>query len=390
MSLKFILPLLLICLCGTVQSQETSQKTPLRVGIFISLYLDSTFTNDTAYNYDMQMPRHILSGLDFAEGALIGLDTIVTSDAEVLFYDLKSKNQTIEALRSSNSFDSLDLIIGAVSGNEYRSLSEMASERHIPFLSATFPNDGGISGNPFTILLNPTIGVHCQAIARFVQQTFPTGNVIYFRKTGLQEDKIYQNLYLFHQKQYPKSKTRWSSYIPSDSMDIAEIESLLDTARQNILICGSLEEKFNTDFLAMTSVLRQNNLHLMGMPNWETLKELQQNKHKSKTCYYSTSFFNDGSQPFISFQEKFTGKTNGKPSDIAYRGYDAAYYFINLLLKHRNNFINQLNDTSFVQLIDYQILPVKNTPQSQPEYFENKRIYIIRRSQGTNTKVGKF
>lgn len=389
MRLKSLLFIFVIFLCISAKTQEI-EKAPLRVGIFASLYLDSTFTNDTSYNYDEQMPKHLLSGLDFTEGILIALDSITNNELEIRFFDLKSKDQHPESLRAIGLFDSLDLIIGSASGNDYRQLADIALDYQIPFLSATFPNDGGISKNPFTILLNPTIAVHCQGIVHFIQQTFPSGNIIYFKKKGQQEDKIYNNIYLYNQKQYPKSRTKWTTYTPSDSMNIFEINRLIDTTRQNILICGSLEEKFNIEFLNTTTLIKSGNNHLIGMPNWETLKELQQTKHKTKTIYYSSSFFNEGSKHYLSFNQKFLEKTNGKPSDIAYRSYDAAFNFINLLIKHRTNFINQLNDQSFRQLIDYNIQPIKSTSQVNPDYFENKRVYMIKRSNGTASKMGKY
>ncbi|MFN9115588.1 MAG: hypothetical protein ACK5XN_36500, partial [Bacteroidota bacterium] len=337
------------------------------------------------------MPKHLLSGLDFTEGSLIGLDSIIASDkVEVHYFDLKSKQHNINRLTTNHTFDSLDLLIGAVSGNDYKQLADIALSYQIPFLSATFPNEGGIIKNPYTILLNPTINVHCQAIVDFIQQTFPTGNIIYFKKNGQQEEKIYNNIFLFNKKKYPKSRTNWNIYTPVDTMNLADINRLLDTSKQNILICGSLEEKFNIEFLKITSAIKSGNYHLIGMPNWETLKELQQNKHKSKTIYFSASFFNDGSKPYVSFSQKFMEKTNGKPSDIAYRGYDACFNFINLLIKHRGNFINQLNDQTFRQLIDYNIQPVKNPTQNTPDYFENKRVYIIKRTNGISSKAGKF
>jgi hypothetical protein len=140
----------------------------------------------------------------------------------------------------------------------------------------------------------------------------------------------------------------------------------------------------------MASNLTSSNIHFVGMPVWETLKELQNPKHKRKTIYYSTSFFNDGSEKFNIFNQKFLSKTNGKPSDIAYKAYDICFNFIHLLIEYNKDFMNRLNDASFNQFIDYNIQPVKNTSLVKPDYFENKRVYIIKRLNGTQTKAGNF
>ncbi len=374
---------------GKLVAQENLPVT--RIGIFVSLHLDSTFSDDTTYNFKEQMPKHILSGLDFSEGAMIGLDSISAAfPIEVSFFDIKSQNQNIQKLIQGKIFDSLQLIIGAVTGSDYKQLAEIALSSQIPFLSSTMPNDGGISQNPFTILLNPTIAVHCQGIYKFIAQTFPKGNIIYIKKKGVQEDKIFNYLQTINQSNPIRNRINWQTYTMNDSLNTDDISKMIDTTRQNILICGSLEEKFNVNFLNMASNLTSSNIHFVGMPVWETLKELQNPKHKRKTIYYSTSFFNDGSEKFNIFNQKFLSKTNGKPSDIAYKAYDICFNFIHLLIEYNKDFMNRLNDASFNQFIDYNIQPVKNTSLVKPDYFENKRVYIIKRSNGTQTKAGNF
>jgi hypothetical protein len=374
---------------GKLVAQENLPVT--RIGIFVSLHLDSTFSDDTTYNFKEQMPKHILSGLDFSEGAMIGLDSISAAfPIEVSFFDIKSQNQNIQKLIQGKIFDSLQLIIGAVTGSDYKQLADIALSSQIPFLSSTMPNDGGISQNPFTILLNPTIAVHCQGIYKFIAQTFPKGNIIYIKKKGVQEDKIFNYLQTINQSNPIRNRINWQTYTMNDSLNTNDISKMIDTTRQNILICGSLEEKFNVNFLNMASNLTSSNIHFVGMPVWETLKELQNPKHKRKTIYYSTSFFNDGSEKFNIFNQKFLSKTNGKPSDIAYKAYDICFNFIHLLIEYNKDFMNRLNDASFNQFIDYNIQPVKNTSLVKPDYFENKRVYIIKRSNGTQTKAGNF
>ena len=374
---------------GKLVAQENLPVT--RIGIFVSLHLDSTFSDDTTYNFKEQMPKHILSGLDFSEGAMIGLDSISAAfPIEVSFFDIKSQNQNIQKLIQGKIFDSLQLIIGAVTGSDYKHLADIALSSQIPFLSSTMPNDGGISQNPFTILLNPTIAVHCQGIYKFIAQTFPKGNIIYIKKKGVQEDKIFNYLQTINQSNPIRNRINWQTYTMNDSLNTNDISKMIDTTRQNILICGSLEEKFNVNFLNMASNLTSSNIHFVGMPVWETLKELQNPKHKRKTIYYSTSFFNDGSEKFNIFNQKFLSKTNGKPSDIAYKAYDICFNFIHLLIEYNKDFMNRLNDASFNQFIDYNIQPVKNTSLVKPDYFENKRVYIIKRSNGTQTKAGNF
>ena len=322
---------------------------------------------------------------------MIGADSLKDAqNIEIRIYDIKSLGQEISTLKEKQLFDSIHLIIGAVSGNEYRQLSDIALQNQIPFLSATFPNDGGVSQNPFTIILNPTIGVHCKAIIQFIQKTFPKSNLILLQKKNSQDEKIKRMLETANYESGNVKPIKWISHIASDSFRIDSITNLLDSTKQNLILCASFDEKLAAQCLNIPSNLNSYNLHFLGLPHWETLKETNLPKHKDKIIYYPTAFFNDGSAPFSSFQKLFLEKTEGKASDIAYKGYDIAVNFIQLLIKHQNNFINQINDTDFQQLINYDIQPVKSKETFQPDYFENKRIYIIKKTEGQLSKMGKF
>ncbi|MGE5107337.1 MAG: hypothetical protein ACM3H8_07320, partial [Sphingobacteriales bacterium] len=84
----------------------------------------------------------------------------------------------------------------------------------------------------------------------------------------------------------------------------------------------------------------------------------------------------------------FKEKTNGKAMDMVFKGFECTYYFLSLLLKDKNNFINNLNDKTLRIFTDYDFKPVRNNPNSvSPDYFENKRVYILKKINGVTTKV---
>ncbi|MFN9711031.1 MAG: hypothetical protein ACK55K_06445 [Bacteroidota bacterium] len=391
MQIKGLLFAISLLFITVAKSQNSSDVKPLRIAVFAQLYLDSAFTKDGLYKHDLQMPKYMLPGLDFTEGLLLALDTIPEAEnVEVRLYDLRDSRLNISSLKKEKIFDSISLIIGAVTGNDYRQLSAIALQYQIPFLSATFPNDGGITQNPFTILLNPTISAHCNALIQFLLQYQKKSNLILLQKKGIQDEKIKNHLEIYNRTKTGKKYLNWSQHIASDSFKTEDIVDLLDSTRQNIIMCGSFDENLAIQCLNTSSSLKTYKIQYIGPPNWETMKELQLPKHKDKTIYYSTSFYNDGSSEFVNFQKIFLTKTEGKASDISFRGYDVAINFIPLLIHHKNDFINQLNDTTYQKLIEYNIQPVFLNKGPRPDYFENKNVYIIKKSNGISVKMGKF
>lgn len=384
---KLFLAFVLIAASVAVHAQDAAKK--YRVGIFASLFLDSTFEGST-YKFTNQMPRHILPGLDFVQGALLAVDSLSNSNKnlEVTVYDLRSADQSITALRSKNVFDSLDLMIGSVSGTDYRSLADLALLKNIPFVSATFPNDGGVTNNPFTLIVNSTLPVHCEAIYNFTMRNAPTANLVYVRRKGQQEDRLASYFNSFNKSASGGQLLKWKTVVLADDFTTNVLASNLDSTKNNFIICGSLDEVFGMKLVnAANSIRKTYDMELMGMPTWDGIKDLTKPDYKDLTIYHTATFFNTGTVAYTNFTHKFTTLTYGRPSDVAYKGYELSWHFINLLLKYDNGLMQHINERTFRLFTEYDFKPILNNSNGRPDYFENKRIYILKRSNNLVSRM---
>jgi hypothetical protein len=384
---KLFFAFVLIATTVAVNAQDAVKK--YRVGIFASLFLDSTFTGST-YKFTNQMPRHILPGLDFVQGALLAVDSLGNSNKnlEVTVFDLRSADQTISALNASNSFDSLDLMIGSVSGTDYRSLADIALKKNIPFVSATSPNDGGVTNNPFTLIVNSTLPVHCETIYNFIMRNSPTANLVYVRRKGQQEDRLAAYFNSFNKSAGGGQLLKWKTVVLADDFSPAVLKSSLDSNKNNFIICGSLDEVFGMKLVnAANSVRKSYDMELMGMPTWDGLKDLTKPEYRDLPVYYTSTFFNTGTMAYSSFTKKFTDLTYGRPSDVAYKGFELSWHFINLLLKYDQELMQHINERTFRLFTEYDFKPILNNTNGRPDYFENKRIYILKRSNNLVSRM---
>lgn len=383
----------LLTIPGTpVRAQQIASDTaplPLRVGIFVNLFLDSGFASNT-YRHGNQMPRYFLPGLDFTDGALLALDTIATNGRplRVQVFDLRSTQQSITVLEAKQVFDSLDLLIGAVSGVEYRQLADIAFSRRIPFVSATFPNDGGVMNNPYTIILNATLPVHSKAIAQYVRTAHKGSNVIYIRKRGQQEDRLAG--YFNELRAANGSKPAWKTLHVQDTVNALQLETLLDSSRTNLIIVGSLDERFGQQALRTIAALKTYRMAVVGMPTWEAMLQTNTNDWKEVEIVYTTTFYNRGDALSESFAGRFTEKTGGRPSDLAYKGFETTWYFVNLLLQYGTAFQNYLKQPQWYLFTRYNIEPVINPATGRTDYYENKNIYLFMRQGGTTRFVDRY
>jgi hypothetical protein len=387
MKLRYLF-LLFLSLSKTGIAQEIDSARVYRIGIFANLFLDSSFTN-SKYRFNNQMPRHILPGLDFAEGSLMAFDSLmVQQKVNAYFFDLRSQEQSITNLRQKNIFDSLDLMIGAVAGVEYRQLADIAFQKNIPFISSTFPNDGGVTNNPYTIIINSTLPVHCEAIYNYLLRSNPTSNIVYIRKKGQQEDRLAGYFNNYNKTSSGGSLLKWKTLNITDSVKVNELAANLDSTSANIVICGSLDEKFGTQVIAACHQLKKKyDLQITGMPTWESMKELNNPDWKELTIIYSTTYYNTASQFANNFTKSFTEKSFGRPSDLAYKGFEITWNFVNLLLKHDKRMMQNLTDKTFKVFTDFDFRAVINKTSGKADYIENKRIFILKRTNGLISRM---
>ena len=371
------------------QTDSSKILKTYRVGIFAPLYLDSVFTG-SSYRYGKNFPKFAVPGLDFVQGAQIALDSMpmLYANIDATIYDSKATVRTITSLISHNELDSLDLIIGSVKDQEYFQLANFAKQKNIPFISATLPNDGGITNNPFLIIVNATLKAHCEAIYSHLLQEHSTDKIYLIRKAGTQENAVAA---YFKQINEPDGKPLLKIETINIDSNFNFLKSRLDSNRKSVFIGGSLNETFANSLATYSqSISKKYRVLLIGMPNWDGFTTMSKNKKlKDFPVYYTTPYYNTKWDSFSKqIKELYVKKYKGTPSDITYKGFEAVYLFTQLLSRHPNDFMSNLNDHPYKIFSDYKFKPVfvNKKVTSVPDYFENKNLYFIKIMNGTHSK----
>ena len=165
-------------------SSQSGQRI-FRVAVFAPLYLDSVFDNFQP-KFDKTVPKFIMPAVEFVQGAEIAFDSLnLTNDrVEAYIYDTKSYIQPISWLVKNNVLDSMNLMIGSVKDVDFKELSDFAKKRKIPFISATYPNHGGVTNNPYLTIMNSTLKAHCEGIYSYILQNHGTDKIYLIKKPG--------------------------------------------------------------------------------------------------------------------------------------------------------------------------------------------------------------
>lgn len=367
----------------------SAQLKTYRVGIFSPLYLDSAF-NGNAYKYGKSFPRYTQQGLDFVQGAMIAMDSmpLPNSNIQASIFDSRSAYQDISWLISTHKLDSLDLLIGATKDVDFLQLAAFAKQKNIPFISAVYPNDGGVTANPFLVIVNSTLRAHCESLYSYILQEHGTDKIFLVRKKGTQEDKIAEYFRAINEANgKPLLNIQTVNF---DDDDISAFVTKADSSRKNIIIGGSLNEDFALGLVKEVYPLKKKySIEMIGMPNWDNFRELRKSAYKDLPIIYTSSFTNPKTDVYTRrIRSYYAKKYKGNPSDMSYKGFETVYIFTRLLSRYPDDFMSHLNEYAYKVFSEYNFKPVYiNKTSSVPDYFENRHLYFMKILNGSVMKV---
>ncbi len=355
------------------------------IALFVPLYLDSAFDASYNYRYNKQFPKFLNPGLEFYEGAQLAIDSLrkLNVSLEVQVYDTRS-SRSIYQVTQDTEFKDVDLIIGHTTASEMKSLAEIALRKKIPFINPNFPNDANITNNPYFVLLNSTLRTHCFGIYKFLQKNYAASPIIVFRTKGDQEDRL--KGYLDEIASSTASVKLKVKYVTlSDDFTSNQLAPYLDSTRQTICVAGSLDEDFARSLCSQLATLtKKYPLQVVGMPTWDAIRDFDKKEYTNLDIFYGTPFYNAKTDAVsMGIGNYFKNNLFSRPSDMVFRGYETVMHFALLLNMYGKNIDSNIGDKKFRIFTDFDIQPtILNNSTQQLEYFENQKIYFIKKTNG--------
>ncbi|WP_431211654.1 hypothetical protein ACQ86N_38520 [Puia sp. P3] len=303
-------------------------------------------------------------------------------------YDTRSGIPLQQVLQDT-AFQTTALIIGAVSGvAELQQMAAAANRLHIPFINVNFPNDGGITNNPSLVILNSTLKTHCEGIYRYIQRNYPTREVVFFRRKGAQEDRL--KGYFTDIDKTTASVALKIKYITlDDDFTSAALTPSLDSSSETICIAGSLDDQFGSRLCQQLAFLNKSyHTTVIGMPTWDNI-DFTQSGYAGEEIIYSTPFYLNPLDSLVKeVDQNFRARYYSRPSDMVYRGYESTWRFGKLLQLRGKDLAGSVGEKKFKVFNDFEIMPVFLNRQTMTlDYFENKKLYFIRKLDGVVTNV---
>ena len=362
------------------QNGNSKQK----IAVFAPLYLDSAFDVTNGYRYEKNFPKFINPGLEFYEGVQFALDSLAKENAQLEIFVFDTRSAKTLLLEQLNELDSVGLIIGHANAQENWVLADEARLRRIPYINVNLPNDGGITNNPYFVMLNPSLKTHVESVYRYLQKYFAVNTITVIGKKGQLEDLI---------KTYLEDFAKSTASVPlklkyvelTDSFTIKKLLPLLDSNRQNTFLAASMDDNFNRRLLTQFALAGKSyKTSIIGMPTLDNLtKEFSRPEFKGPEIIYGQPFYNPKMDKVsVEINNHFSTKMFARPSDMVYRGYEVMWKYSKLLSQYKNDLSSNLSNKSNKVFTDFDIQPVLNKETMTMEYFENKKLYFIKWQDG--------
>ena len=366
---------------------QTGAPARQKIALFAPLFLDSVFSNNT-YRYGNTFPRFVNPGLEFYQGAQKALDSLKKAGAplDVFVYDTRGRQSITQRLNSTD-MRNVDMIIAHATLPEVRTLADAAMQKKVPFISATLPNDAGIAGNPYLVILNSTLRTHCEGIYEYLQKYHSLDRVIVYQKPGAQEEQLKEYL-------EEAARTATGARVKLEfknigaNFDTYSVQQGLDSTRKTVAIAGSLDERFGVQLAQNLASLRNTYpITIIGMPTWDGLSEFNKAEYKEVEVVYSTPFYYTRTTSLGNkLAAEFEDETSGRPSDMFYRGYETTLRFALLLLDTKKDVASNLTRKGNYVFTQFDIQPVFLNKQNMTlDYFENKKLYFVKLLNGNRT-----
>ena len=240
----------------------------------------------------------------------------------------------------------------------------------------------GVSNNNSLVILNSTLKTHCEAIYRFMQKNYATGKIVVFKKKGITEDRLkgYLDDYAKNTAGVPL-KLRYVD-LP-DNFNSAQLLPYLDSTTTTLCVAASLDDYFARSLCSQLSTLNPiYPVQALGMPTWDNLNA-EDKAYKGLEILYSTPFsIPKNDKTALGITNYFKTALYSRPSDMVFRGYECIYHFGRLLEEYGANLTSSIGEKKYKVFTDFDIQPVLNKKTMTLDYFENRKIYFVKKQDG--------
>lgn len=380
-----------------------------KVALMMPLYLeqvDEAFLEEEISN--KQLLYKPFSYLHFYEGFMIAVDSMVSSldmKLDLKVYDVDQDTNKVVAAISDPWLTNADIIVGPFHVKAFETVLDFAAENDILVVNPMTNRDDLVVGNRNMVKVKPSYRYQMQWLEYLIKDQCTDNNVFIFsmdtnsmeyiekieaiaienvNEYSLVPNKKIQKVIKKHHdawlaeeiefdeneymsdnvaldvsliNQNPDDSTMLKNQIMTfdysiDSLNV--VKNVASSIRNNLFIVYGDNKVFATEMLNKINILTgEYPSKLIALPDWSKFDRLfNENLMKLNTVIFDDDYTDYDVYSVGKFICKFRDNYGTEPKDIAYHGFNVAWYFLNALM----NYGDDIN----IGIMSYQI-PLLNT-----------------------------
>ena len=199
---------------------------------------------------------------------------------------------------------------------------------------------------PNLVTLTAPLPVHVGALAAHIASEYRQGDVVILYRTS---DESSSRLLSPLKAEIRRLKGGGIDVVEVE--DLESLESRVHLAGTNLVVLATTNKYEISPILAQLRTLRDElsyDIRLFGHPNWSKLGFDDSDGLAGFDTRITTSYYVDENAPEVRrFRQQYRSEFGVSPTEFAFKGYDAAYYFGSLLVKYGTEYRSHLEDTRY-------------------------------------------
>ena len=316
--------------------------------------------------------------LQFYQGALIAIDSLKKQNlnAQIFIYDIDDKDSlSIPHLLRKPELAEMDLMIGPLYASSFIPIAKYAKKQGMPIVSPFVQANRILFDNPFVCKATSSNALQVVQMANFVVDTFHTQNILLIN-SGNKKDAELCSVF----KKIAKDVSLNKMYKLDSIKEIrgyADIKKHLHATKNNVIVLPSNNQSYVTEFINTINPLHEEyKITIFGLQSWMNYDNLDFEYLNNLSLHLvSNAYINFNDEQTKKFTLKFSDAYKTNPDIYAFSGFDIAYYFINLLNKHGEGFLNEIVEHTYKGLM-LNLQFIKSTTSSSG--YENKYVRVLK------------
>lgn len=356
-------------------SHETKASAVNFVTFLLPFYLKDYIFEDSI---PLKVNPNSVNAIEFYQGALLAIDSLKTRGLhyQVSVFDVVSDSVQTKQILKRKEVQQADLIVGPFYNSTFETVARFAKERKIPVVSPMIQNSKILTANPFVSKVIPNNTSQVETLADYIATNFNDPNVLLVHT----EHPLELNLLAAFRSKFKSilpEKVKNLREIDYKTSGIAAVSSALQGGlKQNILVVFSSDQVMVSQLLPKLDSKRGDfKLMVFGQSIWKNFETIEADLFSNLNVHIPANYFVDYSEKAVkNFILKFREKNQSEPGQMAFLGYDIAYFYLNALNNRGQNFHSTLWQTpgnGLCSAFDF----FRDSPEKG---FENKACAIIK------------